>query len=1275
MNDKEVRIEEQLEKLKRDIEKALKSLRNDSEIKENVEKDIKDKKEQVNESRRSGKELNKGDQKGVVETLLKARIVATEDEYKDIRLNPFAKAVLSEIREEDLAKVNNSQDLLFYLGDYLSGERDINIDDKLSDEFKGKIEELAKKNEEIVELVVDALEKEKLVKEDEIRELKKVINSLPDEREGEDDEEKLRRFHKGLKEKKENIEMILDEVEIDKEKLKEDGYGDDKHKDVLKEIKANLKLNISELNGAESKKERAYIAGRAMKDIDNSYLTEDSKKELKKALLDYVDYLNEHQAVIDKLVEGKGVLLGDVAEQRYNVTLSDESKKILNCVSNERVFERCWGKGIRDGDISFKDIKERVLLVAEEILSSVKYTPDEPFEESFSQFYEKALYKALIRKISNLGESLEGELANKRVKVEELEVLRGPHQEGKGAEERLTYTVIREKNFNQALVDNLKSDLIRSLRLSRSLHNIEYIVDNGLGWEKLAGYADMLDTKDVDRLFKEDMELVVAYNLYISALRSEFSSNYKIIPSSFGLKGSDGLDNEQRSVLAQLISLYHPGAVNSPAIRNKLIRKIRLATALAKGYTGEYWGVALTSSVALSYEELKDAAEGMGDQERRELEVKLKETFSGLHAKGIEKMITDINLVKLFERFGLPHHNPALRFVYVVRDLSKKEGWDHTLTYWVEENYKKAYLMGASEDFLEFLRTHKLFLDILRFSSVDVLQREGWRKEQYKAALVFEREGGKLLFDRTLLRMMATGSPFAMYFIEDLDKYIDKIDPDSIVGVSWLDNETKGMFRRISRERSEKVKEKYIKKLKQHLFKEYVFRRILDITPMQVINLERRLYTPRKEKLVIEELIEMLKNNRIVQSKFEGVSTSLIRDKIFPLLMNAVTLAQKKELSERREKAWGEIYKGEDADLNAVHNLLSYKFKLDLNNPGIDEMLRSFFDISKETFCETIIDYSGREITLGEDFNYDDFKTILSQFVETLRDSVDRERVRRKGEVYEGERAGERFRLEERFYHWYKDLGILGYDIGGEDLDFSHFPFEQAGSRMTSRSFGDAGSFVAKEIVPSVKKIVFDEIANFTLAEGLTGKDQKLKFIKRNIFPHVLKIVNAVDMYAGESDAHETAARFSQILRRILGDDDKFAMLGVGSALKFFSKRFGFRQPSLMQDFFKSTVLRKTNSLSWDESWKMMLDLMTAAKLPLEKRRIKKYEEKKFLFFKYKRPVYEESENKVYINKVLESEGFTTKNMIINRFIPIGFVIALIILFQLMRQANKKNKK
>jgi len=950
----------------------------------------------------------------------------------------------------------------------------------------------------------------------------------------------------------------------------------------------------------------------------------------------------------------------------YNVTLTDQSKRLAWALYNtENFIQFLKQEDFIDENGGFKlerfsELYERIRELFEEIISVVDSKPGQYFDQAFNYYFEGAYYTRLVQRLKQRGEEIferYSDLAESLVDIDDPRLLRYGYSDERVPAERFAYPGgKRTEKFWKAVGVILSQDMSRLLNVHRALHNIDYIVDEGAGWEELAKYADQLSTSEISWLFRINPDIVRAYNYYLYHLNEQLALNGWVIPTDFGLKDLENLDYAQKMTVYQLMA-----EKGVSGVRNfyKITRAVRLASAIAKGVTGEFWSALLTSSLFTSAEIEK--------KEEEKERAKQKYIYAGGHHRGVEKMLFLIDIVKLWERFNIPPEISVMRYNFIPRDLrkAKYQPWDHTKVYWVKKEYEDAMVFGASKEFLAFLKENALMGEVLRHPTLSVLTRGGWRVKEYMA-FVRQTDSGKIDFNQTINNLMMVGSYAVKAFLDDLS--IGSIDPGSISDEKLRKEIVKAQNKKLTKKEKEKI-ESYVKK---ELRKKYLFERLLSVRPSKVLTLEKRVFTPRGEMLIQDLLVDFLKRQF-------GVDGRMVRDKILPLFLGGLQMTEDIVFRERQRLAKNNYYSGKIIEDQFVfYQFDQYFLENGKIREDIKEKLRNFY----QNFIVTLgseLNYQGRQIDYSQIISEEAFLKILPDFLKVLRQGITG--VDEKGDVvikrYDVNREKGEYEttLFDRFTELY-NLGILKYELNGDDLDFGEFLLFSGGARMHARALGDALSNASK-IVPNYSKI-FESAAIQLVKTKFNDRHQLEQFVEKAISPAGKEICGTLLSYAGKDDRDRAAIQMMILLERLVGRDSNFRILFLSDLLLTARRNWFDIQGSLLQEYFPYHFNRPTYALNSDQTFTIAHKFLNDMDVPFEEKKVKEIIEEPIKIFGKtigKRLRKEYDENHYNIEQYEKIAGHDLKHRIIERFIPIATLIAILILIQLIREAYKKNQK
>jgi len=1228
----------------------------------------------------------------------KQGIVITEKPVNQAFLKKLAEEIPSPTAEQSAA-------IAAYLTPYLLGEREIIINppDQGKSQFQEDFERLAQVNPDLADRVKDALAKTaeegrlgNLTKEMIERNL--IVEGSKETSSGKKDETSKRSLSREEMQQRFNtyVEDFLRTVNnlrieerirpIIEERVRKENPSLDPNKPeeriLLEEnIRITIDREASAIRGDLRAKFQEVLAATTKEDLNStaSALADTIRELVRKGYLDDAEG-NRLLESVNKLKEISGENIEQLTSRtnlsfeqeltHYNVTLTDQSKRLAWALfSTENFIQFLKQEGFIDENGRFKlerfsELYERIRELFEEIISVVDSKPGQYFDQAFNSYFEGAYYTRLLQRLKQRGEEIferYSNLAESLVDIDDPRLLRYGYGDERVPAERFAYPGgKRTEKFWKAIGVILSQDMSRLLNVHRALHNIDYIVDEGAGWEELAKYADQLSTAEISWLFRINPDIVRAYNYYLYHLNEQLAMNGWVIPTDFGLKDIENLDYAQRMAVYQLMA-----EKGVSGVRNfyKLTRAARLASAIAKGVTGEFWSALMTSSLFTSAE----IERGEGGEER----AKQKYIYTGGHHKGVEKMLFLIDIVKVWERFNIPAEISVMRYNFIPRDLKKAgfQPWDHTKVYWVKKEYETARVLGASKEFLAFLKENALMGEVLRQPTLSVLTRAGWRAKEYMA-FVRQTERGRIDFDQTINNLMMVGTYAVKAFLDDLS--IGNIDPASIRDERLREEIIKAQNKKLTKKEREKIENV----VKRELMKKYLFERLLAVRPTKVLTLEKRVFTPRGEILVQDLLVDFLKRHF-------GVDGQMVKDKILPLFLGGLKMAEDIVFRERQRLAKNNYYSGERIEDQFVfYQFDQYFLENGEIREDIKEKLRNFY----RNFITTLgreLNYQGRQIDYSQIISEEAFLKTLPTFLRTLRQGItgtdERGNVVLKRHDVNREKREYETTLFDRFTELYS-LGILKYELNGDDLDFGEFLLFQGGARMHARALGDAFSNASK-IVPNYSKI-FESAAIQLVKTKFKDSHQLEQFVEKTLTPVGKEICGALLSYAGKDEKDKVAIQMMMLLERLVGRDSDLRILFLGDLLLTARRNWTNIQGSLLQEYFPYHFTRPTYALNSDQTFTIAHKFLNDMDVPFEEERLVEIKEEPVVIKIFgkeiklgNKKVRITEKNAYHIEQFEKIQGHDLKHRIIERFIPIAALIAILILIQLIREANKKNQK
>ncbi|NTU73950.1 hypothetical protein HGB07_07390 [Candidatus Roizmanbacteria bacterium] len=840
-----------------------------------------------------------------------------------------------------------------------------------------------------------------------------------------------------------------------------------------------------------------------------------------------------------------------------------------------------------------------------------------------------------------------------------------------GPRREFTYFQKKKRKFSTAMSERLARGVVRLRSVTEFTHNINHIVDEGLGWESFYKYTEQISSADIDWYIMEERDLDYAYNLYVQNLQTYLAFNHRVTPPSFGRENdNEGLDDIQKMVQMQLRAtrLARTGAdPNDPRALRRDTRMARLASALAKGYTNEFWGVLMDATMPISY-----------TYDKKTGKKKTNTTFVGTHSKGVDRMLALISPRKQRRRFT-PGKFQLIGDVDIPRDPEKYDGpyrdpFSHSRAIRVRTERDAAFFDGGSYWFLNHTNKNISYDEWCDLNLIDQFSRtNSWRGEQYRAYVIGDPATEKIDVRASIAQLSAVGSIALRGFIDgDLFEGAIKDMPDADYVALVGENKPTdiGVARR-------------------QFFEKFIFDHILDVTATRAINFERRMYTPKGEKTIYEMLYDHSAeffSSRDVNGKIiEDNSKRLIREKVLSLYVQAMQLAEKQYARTKKDefkKLWFDS-KGDPRTLQ----VLQYKFTETtlqqlINNSEIGgnaEPTSGFLKTLKVLFKEyvgdfgTLLNYNGESQTM-EDSTFDTFVRSLPGFYRVLRDGVDNNAVRERGvreAKAEGYDLGFNKRLSSRFKQWY-DWGHLIYDLGGEDAEMTEIFMQTSGSRYAARSLSDVNNDATK-IIPATGKVTDTVLPRIVLANP-HGKDEIHALAEKELLPvmrEAIEVLRTID----DKLADKFAVQWTLFITRMIGKDRLFRVAGVGDLIGFAVRQWGGRQQSLYQDVLESSMERHTAALSADECLELAKTVLSPLGVYMKSDRIDIMSvPKKFLGIDI--PVRTDKKDNPYTFETFKKvDGHKFVNKFFERFIPVVGIAALVILIALFMAARKKDKK
>jgi len=964
----------------------------------------------------------------------------------------------------------------------------------------------------------------------------------------------------------------------------------------------------------------------------------------------------------------------------------------LRAIFQKKVSEGGYTKP--EGEIDFETFLTDLREIAEEVVSGVFFKKGEFFDHALNMMYEGQFYNVLIDTVRRAGrelQQLDPEFAKTKVVAivhdlfDDPSKVVNPDQTGKTERpyvDQLSYEHETKGELGRLITFFGTSTLANLKAIYADLYDMEYIVDGGLGWEVLKKHSEHLASNHVDWLLRRDPDLSQAYNFYVAGLRAHLTITGRYLTSDFGFKDDQyNMDQIQRQAYFQLLAMHtRNGEEMTVGLEHRIARSVKLATGLAKGFTGEFWSALYSVS-------LPDRRKKVEGTRITEFESRPKSIYD----TGVEIMLGDIFPSIVWAKFGIPTGFPEMRFLPQRREFDGKRIYrdDHTKIYQVRDEYIKAMEHGASDWFLEFTEEYLTLEDFLKIKSIDTLARGSWRADHYRAYLV-QTSDGRLDINRTLINLMKTGTYALKAFLDDLgstpifqprlkeqgggftlgvfDEVLtddgcimimgEKLDPNKIY--SW------------------KEKEKILKALQRRGYEQYIFERSFKIRPTSVVGWERRLYTPEGEVLISERL------RKYLLAQTGELHAGLINNQVFHMYMAALGIAERvifeRKKGELEAKLKADQARGAVDYLGNVKGdifgLLDYEFtEADLQDPAVRIAVANYLRESKDLFGNLV--YNGEKCDLNF-LTEERFGRTLTGFLREIQEGIKDDKGRRRvADPLKKERKGQKYAttLAQRFTHWAIDLKILEYDIGADDLDLAQFSFMESGSRMKARLAGEVDKWATDVIKGGVREIIEHVFPKICLTP-FGSAAEVTQFTEQNLVPLFSKAAEARRTISGE-EGEEFVVRMTTFLASMVGKDPAFRVMGIGSLFEQWQRNWLGRQSSYGTDTYTHEGLeRPTTSLTGDQEYAMMKTILSNCATYWKKDRgdIIGYDELKIFGLPIGK-VSIRKDVKWAADMALKARGHSFHNKLIERIIPIAMIMMILILYQLFKASQEKDKK
>jgi len=877
---------------------------------------------------------------------------------------------------------------------------------------------------------------------------------------------------------------------------------------------------------------------------------------------------------------------------RAGLIFTPEQQRLLQGLDSpealQRLFQSSGTRYMRNGQIEWDAFYQEVKDIFEDVLSVADSRPNEFFQEAFSPLHEGHFFNVLRKRLSWLGTKIDSEthdhpqsfFADKKVKHKE------PITDSDQTKTEAGYPktkVIRTKTVETTFAEAIGTHLFNRMQTLRQvrehLHNIDAITNMGLGWEQLSQYSDRLTIDHIDWYFHEDADLGTAYNLFMSSLQDEVSTNGDVIQIDFGKRDSTGLNSTERRAYYQLESLikaknpdWSDGKVSRAAIQ-----KIRVASAVSVGVTAEFWNVVMTGRMPIGYEKAKDAA---GNDIFRP-----SGSYVGPGHVGYEKMISQLDMDLLLERFGLPKYYNQFRYMFRPRDLDNPPGpyskdgyFHHGDVYKWALKAQDAFFNGRDDELADFDEKNVFLSDYMRTNCVGLFARGSWRFTEWRAFVQPTVRNGEhdyslIDYNATLKRMQRAGSFIVKQFLDNIDfKKLDAAGVEALLGIR-------------GRAGSQLTDAEIKSYNKAKAYERILFGQIGRVAKTKFLRLESRRYTPKNEASLRDDLLTYLKQNYRGRYDMAFIETHLYR-----MYVSALTLAERSTWRDRRNTTTDYTF-GEG-------DLLTHR----------DELVNFFHEYKEKEIGE--FNRNGHNVHIIE--NDEKFMTTLKGFNRTLDSSLNQ---RQRWSRIDHSR-GKVETLQGRFAKMLStgdgsSMGDIMHLLGGDDFDMSDFYMQAGGGRPTGRMMGETFQ-IASKMNPALMKLFNDGIPEFV--KGQYADIHALEeAIKKNFAPQFKEIHTAIAMM-DKDQADGYVISLALFMERLLGKDRIFRIQGLGGAMdNFWRRAYPTSTTNLMQDFYRNNLNRPTTALNSDQLYAFGHIILNACNISANEEKPHHYEPVKIL--------------------------------------------------------------
>lgn len=863
--------------------------------------------------------------------------------------------------------------------------------------------------------------------------------------------------------------------------------------------------------------------------------------------------------------------------------------RYMNNVKLDSAGQIDWKVATVNWEAFSRDVKD----LFGELLSIADRNPDKFFQEAFNPMYEGHLYQVLLQRISHLGAQIDSS-DNSWLKEKQIDIVtRTPVPSPSTPEAPFTLhsqTQIVTHNLGVAVGRALQKEMNDYKFIKEHLHNISAICVQGLGWEQVKQYAERLDLAHLDRLMQQEEGLSLASNFLSDALKQEIAVNNKVTMTSLGLTDEVWqLNSAERLAFFQMKAYLHTKhpLLNENALNQQSMQKIRMAAAISYGLTGEFWNIMLTARMPMGS---KKGVNSMGE------EVQIIDTsFLGTHHRGYEKMIGELDLDMVLQRFALPKLYNDLRYCPRYRNMKHPPGpyeeyFQHGLASELRSEIEDALVNGRSARLTELDTTYVCFMDYMRTKCVGLFARGGWRFKNWEVYKKYSPENpDKLDYIKTLATVRMRGSFITKRFIDD------ELKPES--AEKMTENEVFALIgiRKRGSQLTKKEKELFNK---EFLYGRLLFSQMSRVGATKFLQLEERRWTPRGERMLRNDLSDYLGT----QYKNHKYPPGFLNLQVYNMYVSALTLAEKSTWLARRNDE--QDYEFGATDIEEHSTELRTFFEEYKKGIGIIKIEQTGFEVQIGTKIE--IGKTEDEVKEIQEKDFKEFIQNLKGFQSTLANSIKLPRYEKENNGGKSESLQQRFAkmlasgTDDYTINNPSSMGNIENLIAGDDFDFENFSFQAGGGYAATRMAGETFAVTSK-MNPALAKLINEELPNFVKGEYKDLHEVE-KFFKDKFAPLFKEIHGAI---AGmdKNQADEYCISLALFVANMVGKDRILRIKGFGSMYDYWRRQHkGGSQASLFGEFYRNEFMRPSHSMDSDEIHAFGHIVLNAINLPFSKR-------------------------------------------------------------------------